>query len=188
MKKAIIGKKVGMTQIFDESGKVIPVTVIEAGPCVVVQKKTAEKEGYASVQEAALSIRDYIYNKKYSEKMAADVAEKIKGLGTLEEVADKLGYTVSSQTGITFAAMGNGQLDPKFIGAISNAPVGVLSGPVAGSIGVYVFQVKGRDTGSFYTEDDAALYEQQKNSYNTQLLLSVMQDDAEVKDNRARFF
>ena len=50
MKKAIIGKKVGMTQIFDESGKVIPVTVIEAGPCVVVQKMTTEKEGYNAVQ------------------------------------------------------------------------------------------------------------------------------------------
>ena len=50
MKKAIIGKKVGMTQIFDEAGKVVPVTVIEAGPCVVTQKKTTEKEGYASVQ------------------------------------------------------------------------------------------------------------------------------------------
>ena len=50
MKKAIIGKKVGMTQIFDESGKVIPVTVIEAGPCVVVQKMTKEKEGYEAVQ------------------------------------------------------------------------------------------------------------------------------------------
>ena len=50
MKKAIIGKKVGMTQIFDEAGKVVPVTVIEAGPCVVVQKKTVEKEGYAAVQ------------------------------------------------------------------------------------------------------------------------------------------
>ena len=50
MKKAIIGKKVGMTQIFDEAGKVIPVTVIEAGPCVVVQKKTNDKEGYSSVQ------------------------------------------------------------------------------------------------------------------------------------------
>ena len=50
MKKAIIGKKVGMTQIFDESGKVIPVTVIEAGPCVVVQKMTEEKEGYKAVQ------------------------------------------------------------------------------------------------------------------------------------------
>lgn len=50
MKKAIIGKKVGMTQIFDENGKVVPVTVIEAGPCVVVQKKTEEKDGYTSVQ------------------------------------------------------------------------------------------------------------------------------------------
>ena len=50
MQKAIIGKKVGMTQIFDESGKVIPVTVIEAGPCTVTQKKTVEKDGYAAVQ------------------------------------------------------------------------------------------------------------------------------------------
>ena len=50
MQKAIIGKKVGMTQIFDETGKVIPVTVIEAGPCTVVQKKTVENDGYESVQ------------------------------------------------------------------------------------------------------------------------------------------
>jgi large subunit ribosomal protein L3 len=50
MKKAIIGRKVGMTQIFDEAGKVVPVTVIEAGPCVVVQKKEVDKEGYTSVQ------------------------------------------------------------------------------------------------------------------------------------------
>lgn len=50
MKKGIIGKKIGMTQIFDESGKVIPVTVVEAGPCVVVQKKTVENDGYAAVQ------------------------------------------------------------------------------------------------------------------------------------------
>ena len=50
MKKGIIGKKLGMTQIFDEIGNVIPVTLIEAGPCVVVQKKTDDKEGYDSVQ------------------------------------------------------------------------------------------------------------------------------------------
>ena len=50
MKKGIIGKKVGMTQIFDEKGNVIPVTVIEAGPCTVVQKKTVENDGYAAVQ------------------------------------------------------------------------------------------------------------------------------------------
>ena len=50
MEKAIIGKKVGMTQIFDEAGLAVPVTVIEAGPCVVMQKKTTDKDGYESVQ------------------------------------------------------------------------------------------------------------------------------------------
>lgn len=50
MKKGIIGKKIGMTQVFDDNGNVVPVTVIQAGPCTVVQKKTVEKDGYASVQ------------------------------------------------------------------------------------------------------------------------------------------
>ena len=50
MKKGIIGKKIGMTQIFDESGKVIPVTVVEAGPCMVIQKKTVENDGYDAIQ------------------------------------------------------------------------------------------------------------------------------------------
>lgn len=50
MQKCIVGKKIGMTQLFDEKGKVIPVTVIEAGPCVVVQKKTTENDGYEAVQ------------------------------------------------------------------------------------------------------------------------------------------
>ena len=50
MKKGLIGKKIGITQIFDEKGNVIPVTVIEAGPCAVVQKKTAENDGYKAVQ------------------------------------------------------------------------------------------------------------------------------------------
>lgn len=50
MRKGILGKKVGMTQIFDAEGKLLPVTVIEAGPCVVVQKKTVEKDGYEALQ------------------------------------------------------------------------------------------------------------------------------------------
>ena len=50
MQKGIIGKKIGMTQIFNEAGKVVPVTVVEAGPCVVVQKKTVESDGYQAVQ------------------------------------------------------------------------------------------------------------------------------------------
>jgi len=58
LQKAIIGKKVGMTQIFDATGKVIPVTVIEAGPCTVTQMKTVEKDGYASIQLGYADISD----------------------------------------------------------------------------------------------------------------------------------
>jgi large subunit ribosomal protein L3 len=63
MKKAIIGKKIGMTQIFDEKGKVIPVTVVEAGPCVVVQKKTLENDGYEAIQVGFDEIREKLANK-----------------------------------------------------------------------------------------------------------------------------
>jgi len=58
MLKAIIGKKVGMTQIFDDNGKVIPVTVIEAGPCSVIQKKTIESDGYDAIQLGFHDVKD----------------------------------------------------------------------------------------------------------------------------------
>ena len=63
MKKGIIGKKIGMTQIFDEVGNVIPVTVIEAGPCVVAQKKTAENDGYDAVQLGFMDAKEKQLNK-----------------------------------------------------------------------------------------------------------------------------
>jgi large subunit ribosomal protein L3 len=77
MQKAIIGKKIGMTQIFDESGKVIPVTVVEAGPCVVVQKKTIENDGYAAVQIG------------FGEVKAKNVNKPMKGHFDKAEVAAK---------------------------------------------------------------------------------------------------
>ena len=63
MKKFIIGRKLGMTQIFDEKGNVIPVTVINAGPCTVVRKKTVEKDGYESVQLGFADIAERKLNK-----------------------------------------------------------------------------------------------------------------------------
>ena len=63
MKKAIIGRKVGMTQIFDEKGNVIPVTVIEAGPCSVVQVKTVETDGYDAVQLGFGTVKEHKVNK-----------------------------------------------------------------------------------------------------------------------------
>ena len=75
--KAIIGKKVGMSQIFDENGHVIPVTVIEAGPCVVVQKKTSEKEGYEAVQLGYEDIAERKLSKpELGHLKKADVAPK----------------------------------------------------------------------------------------------------------------
>ncbi len=58
MEKAIIGKKIGMTQVFAADGKVIPVTVVEAGPCTVIQKKTVEKDGYEAVQVGFAPLKD----------------------------------------------------------------------------------------------------------------------------------
>ena len=63
MKKAILGKKIGMTQLFRADGTMIPVTVVEAGPCPVVQKKTVAKEGYDAVQVGFCELRDKLANK-----------------------------------------------------------------------------------------------------------------------------
>ncbi len=77
MKKGIIGKKVGMTQIFDEKGIMIPVTVIEAGPCPVVMKKTVETDGYEAVQLGFGDIKTKNVNKPMSGHFKkADVAPK----------------------------------------------------------------------------------------------------------------
>ena len=77
MEKCIIGKKIGMTQLFDENGTIIPVTVVEAGPCVVVQRKTAENDGYDAVQIGFGAISDKKLTKALKGHFAkADVAAK----------------------------------------------------------------------------------------------------------------
>ncbi len=77
MQKGIIGKKIGMTQIFDEKGNVIPVTVVEAGPCVISQKKTVENDGYASIQMGYGDLKPQKVTKPMKGHFAkADVAPK----------------------------------------------------------------------------------------------------------------
>ncbi len=104
MKKAIIGKKLGMTQIFDEKGNVIPVTVIEAGPCVVAQKKTSEKEGYDALQLGFMDVKEKHLNKpEIGHFTAAGVAVK-KHLKEFR-LADCSGYNVGDTISVdTFAA------------------------------------------------------------------------------------
>ena len=77
MKKCIIGKKIGMTQLFDENGNIVPVTVVEAGPCVVVQRKTTESDGYEAVQIGFGVVSDKKLTKALKGHFAkADVAAK----------------------------------------------------------------------------------------------------------------
>ena len=101
MKKAIIGKKVGMTQIFDESGKVIPVTVVEAGPCVVTQKKTDETDGYTAVQLGFEDVKESKLTKPeagHLKKAGVEAKKHLKEF-TLESAADmNVGDVVKADT------------------------------------------------------------------------------------------
>ena len=90
MKKGLIGKKIGMTQIFDEKGNVIPVTVVEAGPCVITQKKTIENDGYEAVQVGFGDVKAQRVNKAMKSHFAKnDVApKKVLKEFRLESIAD----------------------------------------------------------------------------------------------------
>ena len=175
--------------IFDNKpGKVSNIITVNNNFFFVVTVKDVHKEGIATVEEVASSIRNQLYVKKLGEKKSAEVAEKIKGLDDMQAIAEALGTTVSSQQDVTFSSLRGQGLDPAFIGAVCGAPEGKVSGPVAGTLGTYVFKVTGRDTGAFYTEDDAKNFQAQKNQYMTQMILPVMMEIADVKDNRARFY
>ena len=154
---------------------------------IIAALKGIHKEGYAPVEDVASSIRNILYNEKAGEKMAAKVAEDIQGLTDMEAIATALNTTVSTKDGIAFASMGAQGLDPKFIGAASVAEEGKIYGPLTGNVGVYVYKVTGRDTGAFFTEDDAKMRDAQMAQYTTQMLLPVMMEET-VKDNRARFY
>ena len=98
MKKAIIGKKLGMTQIFDEKGSVIPVTVIEAGPCVIAQVKTIEKDGYEAIQLGFGEIKDKHINKPEKGHFAKNNIANKKHLREfrLEEITYNVGDEIKA--------------------------------------------------------------------------------------------
>ncbi len=105
MKKGIIGKKLGMTQIFAENGAVIPVTVIEAGPCVVTQKKTTEKDGYEAIQVGYEDVSAKHVNKPakgHFEKAGVQAKKHLKEF-RLENAAD---YNVGDVIAVDTFAQG----------------------------------------------------------------------------------
>ncbi|MBQ4427384.1 MAG: 50S ribosomal protein L3 [Oscillospiraceae bacterium] len=148
MEKAIIGKKIGMTQIFDETGKVIPVTVIEAGPCTVVQVKTVENDGYNAVQlgfedteEKKLSKPELGHLKKAGEDLKRHLKEFRLDDCSKFEAGDVIGcdlFAKGDQLDITGVSKGKG-----YQGAIKRfnaqrTPTSHGGGPVhrhAGSMG-----------------------------------------------------
>ena len=101
MKKGIIGKKIGMTQIFDEVGNVIPVTVIEAGPCVVAQKKTAENDGYDAVQLGFIDAKEKQLNKPakgHFEKAGVAAKKHLKEFRLEGAAAMNVGDVITADT------------------------------------------------------------------------------------------
>ena len=171
-----------------KAGQVSSIISIDNKYYVVAALKGVHKEGFTPVEEVAARIKSVLYQEKLAEKKTAEVAQKIEGLTDLAAVAEALGTTVSSKEGVTFASFTSTGLDNKFIGAASVAEVGALNGPLQGNTGVYVYTVTDRSEGAFFTEDDAANREQQMSYTATQMLLPVMMDEAEVKDNTARFY
>lgn len=96
MKKGILGKKLGMTQIFDEVGRVVPVTVVEAGPCVVVQKKTVESDGYNAIQVGFGDVKEKHVTrpvKGHFKKFGVALRRRLKEL-RLEDIS---GYNVGDE-------------------------------------------------------------------------------------------
>ena len=180
-------KEVTRWAFNNKPGKVSDVIPVDNKYFFVVAVEKAHKEGIAPLKEVYESIRSQVYREKYVQKHAQDVAAQIEGLTSLEAVAEKLNTTVSNLTDVTFSTSSAPTTEPAFIGAVAAAKEGVLTGPVAGMMGAYVFKVNGREMGSYFTEDDAKAAHTRFVNYYDQMILPIMMDKT-VKDNRARFY
>ena len=180
-------KEVTRWAFNNKPGKASDVIPVDNKYFFVVAVEKAHKEGIAPLEDVYQSIRTQVYREKYAEKHAADVKAQIEGLTSLEAIAEKLNTTVSTLSDVTFSTSSAPTTEPAFIGAVSSAKEGTINGPVAGIMGAYVFQVNGRERGSYFTEDDAKVAQTRFVSYYDQMLVPIMMDK-NVKDNRARFY
>lgn len=181
-------KEVTRWAFDNKPGKASNIITVDNNYFFVVAVKGAHKEGYSELSEVSDQIRNHFYTQRFAAKQAEEVGAKIEGLTDLQAIAEVLGTTVSSQQDVAFASMASRSMDQRFVGAIAAAEQDKLTGPVAGDYATYIFKVTGRNTGSYYTEADADAYHSQVASYFTQMIVPVMQDEFDVKDNRARFF
>ena len=180
-------KEVTRWAFNNKPGKASGIITVDNNYFFVVAVKDAQKEGYAKVEDVSEGIRSQLYSELYAKKRCEEIAAQIAGLTSLEEIAEKLGTTVSNLTDVTFSTTSAPTTEPSFVGAVAAAKEGAISGPVAGVMGTYIFQVNGRETGAYYTEEDARNYQARLDSYHAQMLLPIMMDKT-VDDNRARFY
>ena len=166
-------------------GKASNIITVDNNYFFVVALKDASKEGYAPVQKVASQIKDLLYMGKLQEAKKQEMAGQIAGVQSLEAAAEKLGTTVEHRDALSLGSSG---VEPALLGAVAAAKEGEIYGPVAGQMGTYLVRVNSKELGSFYTEDDAKALANQKAQYLAQMILSVMQDYDNVKDNRERFF
>ncbi len=174
--------------IFDnKAGKASDIITINNNYFFVAAIKEVHKEGTASLNEVASNIRQRIYTQKLAEVKKAEVAEKVADKGNLERMADILDASVSNEPAMSLSTTGR-SLDAALLGAALSAPEGKICGPLAGGIATYMYRVNKRDTGSFFTQEDARQLAAQRAEYNTQLILPVMSQLCDLKDYRERFF
>ena len=176
--------------VFDKktkAGDVSDLKIVDNRYYFVTAVTKTRKEGYAELNDVSEQIATVLLGRKTVAKQLEDVNAEIAGLTTLEQIAEKLGTTVSHYPGLSFGSSQYSQADPAFVGAVAAAPEGVIR-TIGGTIGVYVFEVADRSTGSFFSESDAATQLARKAAYHGSIMQGVIANEAEIKDNRARFF
>lgn len=171
-----------------KEGDVSPIITVDNKYFFVVAVTAVRESGYAPLKSIQSQLVSLITTEKKAEKMTQEVASKIEGLASMEQIAEALNTTVTSRNDVAFGALSSQSFDPILVGAIAGAKEGAIVGPVQGNVGVYVLKVNGRETGAFYTDDDARLRATQMSNYQLNLLPYVFSDMGEVEDNRARFF
>ncbi|MBR5042223.1 MAG: SurA N-terminal domain-containing protein [Bacteroidales bacterium] len=175
--------------VYDNKpGKASNIITVNNNYFFVVALKDVREEGYKSVKDVAPQITETLKSEKLREITKKEVAAKIAGLSSIEEIAEACNASSNSREDVAFNTTGAPSLEPALLGAASVAPEGQICGPVAGESCVYVYKVSNRQTGAFYTEDDAVNNEKQKVQYSAQMIVPVMMEYDNVKDNRARFF
>ncbi len=153
----------------------------------IVAVTDIREKGIPAIDKIEKEIASVLRREKSSEKVLAQIKEQVAGISSLEAVAEKLGTTVSTQSGVSFGSPGARSFDPKFVGAVAGAPERTLVGPIAGSVGAYIFRVDSREIGAFFTEDDAKQQQEQSFSYQLQMIPEIFAKQAGVVDNRAKF-